>query len=55
MDKIELARDYEVMIEADKGHLAKALAEGRRVHAHEYVDAIINNQRLLEDLETTQL
>jgi hypothetical protein len=49
--KAMLTRDYQEMIEADAGHLVKALVKGDRVHAHQFVDAIITNRRLLEDLE----
>lgn len=42
--------DLKAMIEADAGHLADALAKGNRVIAHQYVDAIIDNRRKLEDL-----
>lgn len=48
--RAEQAKDLEVMIKADAGHLAEALAKGRRDEAHGYVDAILGNQRELEDL-----
>lgn len=59
MDKIKTGptvqdeiRDYEEMIKADAGHLTEALASGHRVLAHGFVDSIIDNKRLREDLIT---
>lgn len=49
-ERQRLARDYQDMIEADAKHLVKALENGDRVIAHRFVDAIINNRRLLENL-----
>jgi hypothetical protein len=45
----QLIEDYKEMIKADMGHLYKALENGQRVHAHQYVDAIIDNAQLIED------
>jgi hypothetical protein len=45
------AIDLKVMIEADAGHLARALERGERVNAKTFVDAIIDNRRRLEDIE----
>lgn len=45
------AIDLRVMIEADAGHLARALERGERVNAKTFVDAIIDNRRRLEDIE----
>jgi hypothetical protein len=44
------ADDLRIMIKADQDHLVKAVDHGDRVLAHGFVDAIINNQRELEDL-----
>jgi hypothetical protein len=51
MEKSQYIKDLQVMIEADAGHLAKALVQGDRTLAHGFVDAIINNRRELEDME----
>lgn len=52
--KTILLVDLPVMIEADKEHLAKAVERGDRTHAHRFVDAIIDNQRQLEDLRGSE-
>lgn len=51
MTNEQLIEDLKVMIEADAGHLAKALVQGNRTLAHGFVDAIIDNRRELEDTE----
>jgi hypothetical protein len=43
------------MIEADLGHLRRALEEGERVEAHGLVDAIIDSLRRLEDLTSAKI
>lgn len=50
MNKDQLIADLKVMIEADKKHLATAIERGDRVHAHQFVDSIIENSRALQDL-----
>jgi hypothetical protein len=42
--------DLVAMIRADRRHLETALAEGARVNAHHFVDAIVDNTRRLADL-----
>lgn len=49
MTKEQYIEDLKVSIAADREHLAKAIDRGDRVLAHGFVDAIINNQRELED------
>jgi hypothetical protein len=44
------AEDLEAMIASDRGHLLAALERGDRVNAHRLLDAVIDNQRQLEDL-----
>jgi len=51
MTKAQKIEDLKAMIEADAQHLANALATGHRVQAHGFVDAIIDNTRLLEDIQ----
>lgn len=51
MDKAQLIADLKEMIEADKEHLIKAVANGDRHEAHGFVDSIIDNQHELEDLQ----
>lgn len=46
-----LIEDLKAMIKADTDHLATALENGDRVHAHQFVDAIIDNRRELQDLQ----
>lgn len=50
MNKKQYTEDLKVMIEADKKHLKGALERGQTVIAKRYVDAVIGNQRVLEDL-----
>ena len=50
MTKEQLIEDFRIMIEADRGHLLKALENGERFNAHRFVDAIIDTQQELEDL-----
>jgi hypothetical protein len=45
----QLIEDYRAMIRADLGHLGRALANGDVTGAHQFVDAIIENGRLIED------
>lgn len=47
-------QDLVAMIKADTQHLAEALKNGNRVHAHGFVDAIIDNCRELEDINNAQ-
>jgi hypothetical protein len=51
MTNAQYIEDLKVMIEADAKHLAQALATGHRVQAHGFVDSIIDNSRILEDLQ----
>ena len=44
------AADLQVMIEADRQHMASELAAGNRVNAHRHLDAVIDNRRELEDV-----
>lgn len=37
-------------ISADRAHLLRAVSNGDRVHAHQFVDSIIDLQNELEDL-----
>ena len=48
--KEQQAAEYREMIQANAEHLRKALKHGDRVLAHGFVDAIIDNSRLLGDL-----
>jgi hypothetical protein len=43
----QYAEDLRVMIEADKGHLAKHMEQGDTALAHGFVDSIIANTREL--------
>jgi hypothetical protein len=43
--------DFEIMIQADEGHLSEALAAGNRVAAHRFVDSIVDLRRNVEDLK----
>lgn len=52
--KIQQTEDLKAMILADLTHLAEALNKGNRTHAHQFVDAIIDNKRELEDLVQNQ-
>ncbi len=47
----QLIEDLKVMIQADGGHLARALTTCHREHAHGFVDSIIDNMRRLENVE----
>lgn len=38
------------MIAADRAHLLRAVSRGDRVHAHQFVDSIIDLQNQLEDI-----
>jgi hypothetical protein len=51
MTNAQYIEDLKVMIEADAKHLAEALSTGHRVQAHGFVDSIIDNSRILEDLQ----
>ncbi len=46
----QYAADLQVMIEADRQHMASELAAGNRVNAHRHLDAVIDNRRELEDV-----
>jgi hypothetical protein len=48
----QMIEDYREMIKADAGHLARALENGDVTGAHQFVDAIISNARLIEDAIT---
>jgi hypothetical protein len=50
MEQLSEAEELKVMIESDRGHLLTAIARGDRAIAHDLLDAVINNQRRLEDI-----
>lgn len=50
MTKEQMIEDLKVMIIADREHFEEALRNGKRVQAHGFVDAIIDNVRKLQDL-----
>lgn len=54
MTNEQMITELKAMIEADARNLAEALTTGHRVHAHRYVDAIIDNSRELEDRQLAQ-
>lgn len=51
MTKEQLVEDLKVMAEADMEHLMEALSKGDRVHAHTFVDSLIDSVRRIEDIE----
>lgn len=53
MTKEQLIEDLKVMIKADTEHLNEALKEGARTEAHRFVDAIIDNTRQLQNIDST--
>lgn len=52
MTREQYMKDLAEMVEADYEHLREALASGNHFNAHGFVDAIIINQRTLEDMKT---